>query len=85
MKRASHILVKGDARCTGASPFLLNMQKNTCRLFSTGFSLRQHAACPLARIREGMCANRQVQAQRKKHHVEHKLSNIFEALRLSWV
>jgi hypothetical protein len=27
MKHASRILVKGDARCTGASPFLLNMQK----------------------------------------------------------
>jgi hypothetical protein len=24
-------------------------------------------------------------AQRKKHHVEHKLSDIFEALILSWV
>jgi hypothetical protein len=65
---------------------LLNMQKkNTYRLFSTGFSLRQHAACPLAHRRESMCANGHVQAQHKKHYVEHKLSDIFEALRLSWV
>jgi hypothetical protein len=37
----------------------------------------------LAHIRERMCANGHVRAWRKKHHVEHKLSEIFDALRLS--
>jgi hypothetical protein len=60
---------------------LLNMhKKNIYRLFATGFSLPQHAACPLAHIRAPMCANGHVGARCKKHRVEHKLSDIFEAL-----
>jgi hypothetical protein len=47
--------------------------------------LREHAACPLAHVRESTCANGHVRAGRKNHRVEHKLSKIFEALRLSWV
>jgi hypothetical protein len=84
MKLSSHILVKGEVRCGGASPFyLICKKKNTYILFSTGFSLRQHPACPLACIRESMCANGHVQARSKKHRVEHKLYENFEALRLS--
>jgi hypothetical protein len=32
-----------------------------------------------------MCANGHVRVGRKKHRVDYKLSEIFEALRLSWV
>jgi hypothetical protein len=54
-------------------------------VFSMGFSLRQHVACSLACIRESMWANKHMRARHKKHRVEHKLSEIFEALRLSSV
>jgi hypothetical protein len=65
---------------------LLNLQKkNTYRLFFATFSFCQHAACPLARVRESTCANGHVRVGHKKHRMEHKLSEIFEALRLSWV
>jgi hypothetical protein len=55
-EHASCILVKGDARCGGVSPLYLICKKNTYRLLSTGFSLHQHAAWPLAHIRTRMCA-----------------------------
>jgi hypothetical protein len=85
---------KGDARHGGASRtsgtrvsfFLLNMhKKNIYKLFSMGCPLRQQAACPLAHIWERMCANGHVRARCKKNRGEHKPSDIFEALRLSWV
>jgi hypothetical protein len=60
MKRASLILAKGDARCRGVSPFYLIWKKNTYCLFFTGFSLHQHAACPLAHIRF-MCLGFKIQ------------------------
>jgi hypothetical protein len=70
----------------GCISVLLNMQKeNTYKLFSMGFSLHQHAACLLARIRGSMCTNGHVWTWCKKHRVEHKLSEIFNALRLLWV
>jgi hypothetical protein len=67
------------------SPLLNVQKKNTYRLFSTGFSLRQHTSRLLAHIRACMCTNGHVQARHKKHRVEHELSDIFEALRLLWV
>jgi hypothetical protein len=39
----------------------------------------------LAQTRVCLCTNGHMQAQRKKHHMEHKLPDIFKALRLSWV
>jgi hypothetical protein len=51
--RISHLI---KWRC--ASPFyFIGKKKNTCILFSTEFSLHQHAAWPLAHIRTRMCAN----------------------------
>jgi hypothetical protein len=51
---ASHILVKGDARCGGVSPFnLICTKKESSTNYSTReCSLRQHVGCPLARIRQ---------------------------------
>jgi hypothetical protein len=83
--RVSHLTKGRHVLWRRVSP-LLNMQKkNTYRLFSMGFSLCQHAAWPLAHICARMCTNGHVWARRKKHRVEHKLSDIFEALRLLWV
>jgi hypothetical protein len=49
---------KGDAPTQRASPFyLICIEKNIYKLFSTGCPLRQHAACPLAHIHECMCPN----------------------------
>jgi hypothetical protein len=77
---------KGDVPTQRASPFYLTCtKKNIYILFSTGCPLRQHVACLLAHIHAHICANRHEQARCKKHRVEHKLSEIFEALRLSWV
>jgi hypothetical protein len=68
------------------SPFYLTCnQKNIYRLFSIGFFLRQYATCTLAHIRARMCANQHMRARCKKHRVEHKLSDILESLRLSWI
>jgi hypothetical protein len=76
---------KGDVPTKRVSPFYLICTKNIYWLFSMESSLRQHAACSLAQIHTRICANGHVRAWWKKHHVEHKLSNIFEALRLSRV
>jgi hypothetical protein len=55
--RVSHL---NKWRCTlwrHVSPLLYMQKKNTYKLFSTGFSLHQHAEWPLAHIRSCMSAN----------------------------
>jgi hypothetical protein len=57
-----------------ASPFYLTCTKKIVnKIFSMRCFLRQPAMVPTQRARHN------------KHRVEHKLSNIFEVLRLSWV
>jgi hypothetical protein len=56
---ATHILylTKRETRDMGARLFFLNMHKKEyLQLFSMRCPLRQHVACPLAHIRELMCA-----------------------------
>jgi hypothetical protein len=65
--------------------YLTCTKKNVYEIFYTKYSLRQHATCPLAHKRKPMCANGYPMGPHKKHHVEHKLSDIFEAPKLSWV
>jgi hypothetical protein len=77
---------KGDARYVSASPFYLTPQKR----LSTEYSLHDaHCTnlqrCPLAQICNIFVLVGTLWAQCKKHRVEHKLSDIFEALRLSWI
>jgi hypothetical protein len=71
-RHVSHI---GKERHTmwGASPFYITcIKKNVYRIFSMKCSLCQHTTGTQ-------------QAWHKKHCMEHKMCDIFEALRLSWV
>jgi hypothetical protein len=68
---------KGDTPTQRTSPFYLTCTKKTVnRIFTTGCSLRQPAIVPVGT---------HTRAQRKKHYVAYKLSDIFKAIRLSWV
>jgi hypothetical protein len=51
-EQVSHILVKGDTRCEGTSPFYLICTKKESPIDYSPreWSLRQHAGCPLALI-----------------------------------
>jgi hypothetical protein len=53
----THLIKWRHALWRCISPLLHMQKKSTHRLFSTGFSLHQHAARPLAHIRARMCAN----------------------------
>jgi hypothetical protein len=85
IERASRILLKGDARCGGASPFYLICKK--------ALQIILHGNAPCASTRgahwhgyaKRICANDHPAAWHKKHHVEHKLSEIFELFRLARV
>jgi hypothetical protein len=83
MKRASRILINEDAHCGGASPFYF-----ICKKIPTNYSpwdspctntqhelwhTYAHVCVPMVTL----------QAWCKKHHVEHKLCDIFKALSLS--
>jgi hypothetical protein len=81
----SHILLKGDTCCGGVSPFYLVCKK--------ALQIILHGNAPCASTRgarwhgyaKRMCASGHPVAQRKKHCMEHKLSEIFEANDLHWV
>jgi hypothetical protein len=81
--RDSH-LSKGRRTLWRHVSLLLNMHKKRKPTDYSPWecSLHQHAACPLARVCESTCANGHMRARCKKHCMEHKLSEIFEAHRL---
>jgi hypothetical protein len=88
IERVSRILLKGDTHCGGASPFYL-----ICSKKKKALQIILHGNAPYASMRgarwhryaKRMCANRHPTARRKKHYMEHKLSEIFEANGLPWV
>jgi hypothetical protein len=84
-EHASRILVKGDTRCGGTSPFYL--------IYKKAIQIILHGNTPCASTwgarwhgyTKHICANGHPVAQRKKHRMKHKLSEIFEANGLLWV
>jgi hypothetical protein len=81
-------LIKGRRALWRCVSLLLNMLKKKKAL-----QIILHGNAPYASMRgarwyryaKRMCANRHPTARRKKHYMEHKLSEIFEANDLSWV
>jgi hypothetical protein len=67
----------------GRISLLLNMHKKEC-IQNILNEMLLAPACNGARCNKYIMYLSQ-RAQRKKHRVEHKLSNIFKAIRLSWV
>jgi hypothetical protein len=76
----SHILVKGDAHCRGASPFYLICTKKE------GLQIILHGNTPCASMRHAhwnayakcMCPNGHIAAGPKKHCMEHKMLEFFD-------
>jgi hypothetical protein len=86
MKRASHILINGDARCGGMSPLYFICKKRIPTNYSPRDSPCTNTQNDLWHTYAHVCVPMvTLQARRKKHHVEHKLCDIFKALRLSLV
>jgi hypothetical protein len=58
-EHVSHILVRGDTHCGGASPFysICTQKRKPAEYFPRECSLHQHTTWPLAHIRACMCAN----------------------------
>jgi hypothetical protein len=85
MELTSPILINEDTCCGGASPLYF-----ICKKIPTDYSPWDS---PCTNMQHDhwhtyvhVCVSMVIlRARRKKHYVEYKLSDIFEALRLSWV
>jgi hypothetical protein len=83
MKRVSRILINGDARCGGASPLYFICKKRIPTDYSSRDSPCTNTQHDLWHTYAHVCVPIiTLQARRKKHRMEHKLSKIFEAHRL---